>query len=84
MITGGLNKGVDHLIGNEVKNRLVNGERLPRAVLGICNWGWLEMQKVLRNVRYSIFISQIKLKLFISKQHLLEYNNVNTLTDCVL
>jgi len=49
IITGGLNKGVDQLIGNEVKQRLAKSETIPQVVLGISNWGCLEEKRSLLN-----------------------------------
>ena len=51
--TGGLDKGVDQLIGNEVKQKLANEEAIPKAVLGISHWGELKDKKALLNVTYS-------------------------------
>lgn len=50
IITGGLNKGVDQLIGNEVKRKRASEDNNLRAVLGICNWGCLEDKKSLLTV----------------------------------
>lgn len=52
IITGGLNRGVDRLIGNEVMQKPANKDK---TVLGISNWGCLEDRELLLNVMYSIF-----------------------------
>lgn len=57
IITGGVNKGVDQVTGNEVKQRLANKDKIPQAVLGISNWGFLEEKKILLNVKYSILLA---------------------------
>lgn len=56
LITGGLNKGVDQLIGNEVKERLANWNKIPKVVLGITNRECIAKKKDIPNVKYSIFL----------------------------
>lgn len=50
LITGGLNKGVDQLIGNEVKDRLAKWSKIPKVVLGITNRECIARRKSLLNV----------------------------------
>lgn len=59
MITGGLNKGVDQLIGDEVKKRLANKEKIPLAVLGIGSWGCLKEKKNLLSVKYTVSLAAL-------------------------
>lgn len=67
IITGGLNKGVDQLIGNEVKERLENLEKIPRLVLGINNWECIAKKKNLLSVKYSFLSRLLSAKLAITK-----------------
>lgn len=59
IITGGLNRGVDQLIGDEVKQRLENRDKIPLAVLGINHWGRLAEKEKLLNVKYSILLTAL-------------------------
>ena len=57
IITGGLDKGVDQLIGEEVKAKLKTEDKNLQAVLGICSWGCLGDKKSFLNVIYLSYFS---------------------------
>lgn len=56
MITGALDKSIDHLIGREVRQRQENRDKIPGAVLGISCRGCLAETKDLLKVKYCIFL----------------------------